>query len=51
MIVYHRWDRPAGPAPFKGERQVAIDRIRYERDGRIAPIAMTDAASLGWPGP
>ena len=51
MIVYHRWDRPAGPAPFKGERQVAIDRIRYERDGRIAPVTMTDAASPGWPGP
>ncbi|MGK6324274.1 family 43 glycosylhydrolase [Sphingomonas sp. DT-51] len=42
LIVYHRWDRPAGPAPFKGERQVAIDRLTYAADGRILPVRMTD---------
>jgi len=51
MVVYHRWDQQAGPAPFEGERQIAIDRVRYERDGSIAGIVMTDgAASPVWPG-
>ena len=43
LIVYHRWERPEGPAPFKGERQVAIDRLAYAKDGRILPVRMTDA--------
>lgn len=42
LIVYHRWERPRGPAPFKGERQIAIDRMDYRSDGTIAPIRMTD---------
>ncbi|MDP1026652.1 family 43 glycosylhydrolase [Sphingomonas sp. KR1UV-12] len=42
LIVYHRWENPAGPAPFKGERQVAIDRVRYAADGTIRPVVMTD---------
>ncbi|MFN3674385.1 MAG: family 43 glycosylhydrolase [Sphingomonas pseudosanguinis] len=43
LIVYHRWDRRPGPAPFQGERQVAIDRVTYAPDGTIRPIRMTDA--------
>jgi len=42
LIVYHRWEQPPGPAPFKGERQVAIDRVAYAADGTIKPIVMTD---------
>jgi beta-xylosidase len=42
LIVYHRWGNPKGPAPFSGERQVAIDRLRYAADGRILPVRMTD---------
>lgn len=42
LIIYHRWERPPGPAPFTGERQVAIDRVRYAADGAIQPIVMTD---------
>ena len=45
LIVYHRWENPRGPAPFAGERQVAIDRLRYASDGRILPVRMTDAAA------
>ncbi len=45
LIVYHRWERPPGPAPYAGERQVAIDRVRYAADGRILPIRMTDGAA------
>ncbi|KQN81949.1 family 43 glycosylhydrolase [Sphingomonas sp. Leaf62] len=44
LIVYHRWENPQGGAPYRGERQVAVDRIRYARDGRILPIKMTDGA-------
>lgn len=45
LIVYHRWEQPPAPAPLKGERQVAIDRVRYAADGRILPIVMTDGAA------
>ncbi len=42
LIIYHRWDQRSGTGPLKGERQVAIDHVRYGTDGSIAPIAMTD---------
>ena len=42
LIVYHRWERQRGPGPYRGERQIAIDRVRYAADGRILPIHMTD---------
>ena len=42
LIIYHRWDQPAGTGPLKGERQVAIDRVGYGTDGAIRPVAMTD---------
>ncbi len=45
LIVYHRWERKAGPAPFQGERVIAIDRVRYTQDGGIAPVRMTDNAN------
>jgi len=45
LIVYHRWENPKGAAPYRGERQVAVDRVRYARDGRILPVAMTDGAA------
>lgn len=45
LIVYHRWENPQGPEPYRGERQVAVDRVQYARDGRILPIRMTDGAA------
>ncbi|KQM41333.1 family 43 glycosylhydrolase [Sphingomonas sp. Leaf10] len=45
LIVYHRWENPKGTEPYRGERQVAVDRVRYARDGRILPIRMTDGAA------
>lgn len=45
LIVYHRWEQAPGPAPFKGERRIAIDRLRYASDGRILPVTMTDGAA------
>lgn len=45
LIVYHRWERGPGPGPYRGERQVAIERIGYASDGKILPITMTDGAA------
>lgn len=45
LIVYHRWERGPGEAPFEGERQVAVDRLTYAADGTIAPVRMTDGAA------
>lgn len=45
LIVYHRWESRYAPVPLKGERQVAIDRVLYAKDGRIVPIRMTDGAA------
>lgn len=45
LIVYHRWEQGAGSAPLRGERQVAIDRIRYAPHGSILPVTMTDGAA------
>jgi beta-xylosidase len=45
LIVYHRWEAARGPGPYRGERQVAIDRLHYSRDGRILPVTMTDGAA------
>jgi len=45
LIVYHRWENPQGAEPYRGERQVAVDRVQYARDGRILPIRMTDGAA------
>lgn len=45
LIVYHRWEQRPGPAPFKGERVVAIDRLTYGKNGTILPVRMTDGAA------
>lgn len=43
-IVYHRWEGQTGDGPYRGSREIAIDRLRYDKDGLILPIVMTDAA-------
>jgi beta-xylosidase len=45
LIVYHRWERATGPGPYRGARQVAVDRVRYTRDGSIVRVVMTDGAA------
>jgi beta-xylosidase len=42
LIVYHRWERGPGEGPYKGERQIAVDRINYTADGLIERVRMTD---------
>ncbi len=41
LIAYHRWEDQRGDGPYRGSRQVCIDRIDYDRDGLIRPVAMT----------
>jgi beta-xylosidase len=41
LIVYHRWENQTGDGPYRGSRQVCIDRVEYDAEGRIRPIAMT----------
>lgn len=41
LIVYHRWENQAGPGPYRGARQIAIERIIYSKDGSIEPVRMT----------
>lgn len=42
LIVYHRWEQASASMPLQGERQIAIDRVKYARNGTIRPITMTD---------
>ena len=42
LIVYHRWEGQSGDGPYRGERRVAIQPIRYDAKGLIEPIRMTD---------
>jgi len=42
FIAYHRWENQSGAGPYRGSRQLAIDRLEYDADGRIKPVVMTD---------
>jgi beta-xylosidase len=44
VIVYHRWDHQTGDGPYRGSRQICIDRLEYDSDGLIKPVQMTDAS-------
>ena len=41
-IFYHRWNKRTGSGPYTGSRSVAIEKMRYESDGRIKPFVLTD---------
>ena len=41
LIVYHRWDNQKGDGPYRGSRQICIDRLKYDPDGLIRPVVMT----------
>lgn len=41
QIIYHRWENQTGDGPYRGLRQVCIDRVEYDSDGLIHPIVMT----------
>ncbi len=44
LIVYHRWENQTGDGPYRGRRQICIDRVEYNPDGQIGPIVMTGGA-------
>lgn len=48
LIVYHRWNAREGDGPFRGGREIAIERFAHESDGSIRPIAMTDEGTPDW---
>jgi beta-xylosidase len=41
LIVYHRWENQIGEGPYRGSRQICIDRMEYDPNGLIRPILMT----------
>ncbi len=41
-IVYHRWNDQRGRGPFRGSRSVAIDEIRYDNEGFLQPVEMSN---------
>ncbi len=45
LIAYHRWENPAGDGPYRGSRQVCIDRVEYTDEGLIRPIVMTGGST------
>jgi GH43 family beta-xylosidase len=45
QIVYHRWENKTNDGPYRGLRQVCIDRLQYDQNGLIQPIVMTGDAA------
>jgi len=45
LIFYHRWNNAAGDGPYRGSRQVCVDRLEYDESGLLKPVVMTDAWS------
>lgn len=45
LIVYHRWENQTGDGPYRGSRQVCIDRMEYDAEGHIRPVVMTGGGS------
>jgi GH43 family beta-xylosidase len=45
QIIYHRWENQTGDGPYRGWRQICIDRMEYDSDGLIRPVVMTGGVS------
>ena len=41
-IAFHEWPGARGDGPYQGSRKIAIERLRYDRDGRILPVRIAD---------
>src|SRR5690606_32498491 len=41
LIFYHRWENQVGDGPFRGRRQLSVERVQYDENGLIRPIVMT----------
>ncbi|MBT7300861.1 MAG: family 43 glycosylhydrolase [Victivallales bacterium] len=51
LIVYHRWEGKVGNGPYRGSRQVCIDRLVYDDQGLLRPVKMTGGKGTGPTGP
>jgi beta-xylosidase len=45
FIFYHRWENQTGDGPYRGSRQVCIERIEHDAEGLIRPIKMSAAST------
>jgi beta-xylosidase len=41
LILYHRWENQTGDGPYRGSRQICIDRVEHDDEGLIRPVVMT----------
>ncbi|HMO66437.1 MAG TPA: family 43 glycosylhydrolase [Verrucomicrobiota bacterium] len=41
LIVYHRWENQTGAGPYRGQRQICLERMEHDAEGFIRPIVMT----------
>lgn len=46
-IFYHRWQNAEGEGPYRGMRQICVEPIEYDTEGRILPIQMTGSRPAG----
>lgn len=45
FVAYHRWEGQSGDGPYRGSRQVCVDRVTYDANGYLQPISMTGGMS------
>lgn len=41
-IVYHRWNDREGNGPYRGSREIAIERLEHDAEGFLKSVKMTD---------
>ena len=42
-IAFHEWPNRQGDGPYEGQREVAVERLEYGRNGAILPVRIVDA--------
>ena len=35
FVAYHRWEGQSGDGPYRGSRQVCVDRVTYDANGYL----------------
>jgi hypothetical protein len=43
LVFYHRWENADGDGPYRGSRQIAVDRLIHLPDGSIEAVRMDGA--------
>jgi len=41
LVFYHRWENQTGDGPYRGSRQICVDRVEHDAEGLIRPVIMT----------